>query len=100
MSTEHATKIIQKYQDLLSQKNIVITDINPSNLEDRSLVLEATLRGKTVDEYFQIVDGIFTQMNQVKDGKDEKNKTEWNRLHEIVSKVMSIGERVLGIDWS
>lgn len=97
MSTEHATKIIQKYQDLLSQKNVVITDINPSNFEDRSLVLEATLRGKTVDEYFQIVDGLFKQMDCVKNGKD---KTKWNHLHEIVSEVMSIGERVLGIDWS
>ena len=94
MATEHAEKLIQQYQNLLSQKDIVILNINPNSDEDRVLALETALRGKTVDEYFSIVDGLFEEAYA------ETDKEKKNSLNDLARVIMGIGELKLGIDWS
>lgn len=94
MTVEHAQKLMQQYQGLLSQKEIVITDIDPDKHEDRLLALETALRGKTVENYFSIVRGLFQAM----DAETDKEKS--ISLHDLIGMIMAIGERNLGIDWN
>lgn len=94
MTAEHAQKLMQQYQDILSQGEIVISDIDPDKSEDRLMALETALRGKTVEEYFEIVGGLF----RAHDAETDLEKR--NSLHDLTCMIMSIGERNLGIDWS
>ena len=76
MSKENAEALIKSYEDLLRDSNIVIANIDLNNPEDRTLALEVALRGKSEDEYFSIVRGIFQQADKEnnKNKKDELNK--------------------------
>ena len=78
-----------------SKPEVHVTGLNLEDSGDLRLALMVVLRGKTVDEYFEIVGGLFEAYD-----KSEGNRAEQDRLHTFCSTVMAIGEDVLGIDWS
>ncbi len=82
MTVEAAHELIARQNDILTKREFLITDIDPEKHQDRILALQLALRGKTVKEYFDIVDGLF----EINSG--------------IVDQVMDIGEQELGIDWN
>jgi hypothetical protein len=87
-------KLVKIYERLLAQKEIVISDLNPEVYGDKSLILQIALRGKTVDEFYYIVNGLFTASEL------EEDQIRRDALGALSSEIMSIGERNLGIDWS
>ncbi len=82
MTVGAAHELIARQNDILTKREFLITDIDPEKHQDRILALQLALRGKTVKEYFDIVDGLF----EINSG--------------IVDQVMDIGEQELGIDWN
>jgi CRISPR/Cas system-associated protein Cas5 (RAMP superfamily) len=89
-----ANKLMSEMNEAHSKTDISVTNLDFNKYEDQKIVLQILLRGKTEDEYFSIVDGLFTGYDNTKD-KKEKDK-----LHNLASQVMSVGGENLGIDWS
>ncbi len=90
-----AQQFLLQVQGLSSKPEMHITDLNLEERGDLRLALMGALRGKTVEEYFDIVGGLFEAYD-----KAEGNRQEQVRLHTLSSTVMAIGVDVLGIDWS
>lgn len=94
MGKEGTNGFLTKLNDILKKKEVVITGLDESRPEDQALALRASLRGKTVDEYFSIVNDLFAAYDATNDKKEKE------RLHNLSSAVMATGEDTLGIDWS
>jgi len=90
-----AQQFLSQVKELYSKRVMNVTDLNLEAIGDLRLALMGTLRGKTVQEYFDIVGGLVKAYD-----KAEGNRQEQDRLHTLSSIVMAIGEDVLGIDWS
>lgn len=76
----------KEFNQILGQDEITIQNLDTSKYEDRKIALQIILRGKTVNEYFGIVDGLLTATHEA-ETKEEKYS-----LYELTSMVMSIGE--------
>ena len=94
MSLEGTNRFLATLDEIFHKKEVVVSDIDESKPDDRALVLQASLRGKTIDEYCSIVDDLFAEADATKDS------TERDRLWGLAGEIMSIGEMNLGIDWS
>jgi hypothetical protein len=90
----NAEKLLTTFQELFTRTDVTVSKLDPQKTDDHWLALEIAMRGKTTEEYFSIVDGIFSAHEA------EKNKEKKNALSDLASHVMSLGERNLGIDWS
>ena len=90
-----AEQFLSQLREFSSNPEVHITNLNVENREDLILASMAALRGKTVEEYFDIVGGLFEAFDQA-----EGNTAEQDRLFSLSNMVMTIGEGVLGIDWS
>ena len=90
-----AQGFLSQVDGLASKPEVHVTNLNLENRGDLRLALTSLLRGKTEEEYFNIVAGLFDAYD-----KAEGNRTEQDKLHTLSSTIMSIGEHDLGIDWS
>jgi hypothetical protein len=90
-----AQQFLSQVEGFSLKPELHVTDLNLENRGDLRLALIALLRGKTEDDYFLIVRGLFDAYD-----KAEGNRAEQDKLHTLSSTVMDIGGEVLGIDWS
>lgn len=85
---------IGELNKLLTQDEITLKGVNSKDRCDNDLIMRIALRGKTVDEYFELVDQLFVANDAT------KSKEEKKRLGDLTGRIMGIGEDTLGIDWS
>jgi hypothetical protein len=90
-----AQGFLAKYSELALKPEVHVTNLNLGDRGDLRMGVTSLLRGKTVNDYFQIVDGLMEAYV-----KAEGDGAEQERLHELSSLIMAIGEEDLGIDWS
>lgn len=90
-----AQGFLSQVDGLASKPEIHVTNLNLQDRGDLRLALTSLLRGKTVEEYFNIVGGLFEAHDKAKG-----NRVEQDKLHTLRSIIMGIGEDVLGIDWN
>lgn len=90
-----AQGFLSQMEGLASKPEVHVTNLNLEDRGDLRLALTTLLRGKSVDDYFLIVGGLFEAYDKAKG-----NRTEQDRLHTLSSTIMAIGEDDLGIDWS
>ena len=91
-----AQEVLTQYNQLLFQPDMVLTvpALDHTKPEDQWLAVELSMRGRTREEYFSIVDGLFIAHDS------ETDKAKKGALTDLTSQIMSLGERNLGIDWS
>ena len=88
-----AQDFLSQLEDLSKKTEINISNIDIGKKEDRRLLLQVLLRGKTEDEYFSIVNGLFKAHDEAQ-GEGEKE-----RLLNLATDIMALGEENLRIDW-
>jgi NCAIR mutase (PurE)-related protein len=89
-------QFLTQYKDISSQSEIHISNVDMSRREDQLLVLGVFMRGKTVEQYFDIFHSLRDAYYEAeKEGKRER----MNQLCDLSSAIMALGERALGIDW-
>jgi len=94
MGKEGTKRFLSKLNEIFQKKEVVVIGIDENNPDDRALALQASLRGKSPDEYRTIVHDLFVAADNTKD------KAEKDRLSDLAGDIMTIGEVNLGIDWS
>jgi len=94
-TTENATdNFLSKLNKIIETKHIYIEDINMENPSDQTLAVTVALRGKTEEDYFEIVNDLFKAQDQTQDKSDQ------DYFSELTSTIMQIGAENLRIDWS
>ena len=94
MPNVEAAQSFRNYvKNLSSKAEFSVSDIDLSKKEDRRLLLQVALRGKTEGDYFEIVFGL-REVHRYAQTDVEKQE-----IIDLTDDIMSLGEENLGIDW-